>query len=68
MINDYQRLLTIIYDYLRRLINHGKTGFVENVILTIGLTIAVFSDSQRCKLNEEWPKINNEKVIFLVRG
>ena len=24
----------------------------------------VFSDSQQCKLTEEWPKINDEKVNF----
>ena len=62
MINDYQWLLTIINDYLRLSINDGKTGFVENVILTIGLTIAVFSDSQQCKLNEEWKGKTKKKI------
>ena len=26
--------------------------------------LIVFSNSQQCKLNEEWPKRNNEKVNF----
>ena len=32
--------------------------------LQLDWQFTTFSDFQQCKLNEEWPKINNEKVNF----
>ena len=46
------------------MINDGKTGLIENVILTIGLTAYCLFWFSAILINEEWPKYNNEKVNF----
>ena len=47
------------------MINDYKSkALMENVFLRLNSQFIAFSDSQQCKLDEEWPKINNEKVNF----